>query len=380
MNNKILFLSVILVIINTSFILSANYPSPFIGPPYSPQVIVYDNPEVIIHEYDCNGCLNEGKCYNIGTRLTIPLTIPKKDLGWRNVDYFYCGETSDYLIPQEIIGETCKNDFECQSNDCKNRICQQEPGFKIVEVYNDNVTLIENLLFENEQTFIFRGIKEKYEIGFGENDTDFVFFLNNMSTLYRNKTLIIDNHTHLILNSILFDENLIQANVTFLESENLINDSKKLIKELTSNGLIGDDENSQEEFSITGKIPDTSNNKKIDSSLFYVYGVAFIIGLCLFIITGLFGLFILKISKINTKKGREYLKNMIYAITGGIIAVILLELRGDGWKNPFFYLFTMPMHLSLIFLFILFGFWYLYLIDKLFDFLEKNNSKILRFS
>lgn len=110
----------------------------------------------------------------------------------------------------------------------------------------------------------------------------------------------------------------------------------------------------------------------MDLAIFYFYGLIIIIGIGIFMIAGILGFLILKIVQINKKRSREYMKNITYSIVGGIIAVVLLELRGNEWENLLFYLINVPISIGIIFLFILIGFWYLHMIDKIFDFFEKE--------
>jgi hypothetical protein len=114
----------------------------------------------------------------------------------------------------------------------------------------------------------------------------------------------------------------------------------------------------------------------IDWSLYLVYAWIFLIGIFLYVLVGIFGILIVIFSNIDREKGKEYLKNITYGIFGGIIATILLELRGDGYKRLFFYIINMPLSLLTIFTFVLIGIVYLHLIDKLFYVLEEfENAK-----
>jgi uncharacterized protein YacL len=108
----------------------------------------------------------------------------------------------------------------------------------------------------------------------------------------------------------------------------------------------------------------------MDLALLFVYVISILIGVCLFALAGIFGLAIIQLSNANKKRGKKYLENITYGIVGGIIAVILLEMRGNEWMNFNFYIIKLPLALSTIFLFVLIGFGYLYGIDKLFNFLE----------
>lgn len=117
----------------------------------------------------------------------------------------------------------------------------------------------------------------------------------------------------------------------------------------------------------------------IDLSLALVYALAILIGICLFTLVGIVGLVIIQISHANKEKSKRYLENINYGIVGGIIAVILLEMRGNSWMHLNFYIIELPLALLTIFIFILVGFGYLYAIDKLFKTLEDlENGKYSR--
>ena len=201
----------------------------------------------------CEGCSNNGKCYNLGARLTINPQYPKQDLAWKNISNLYCGEGG--FVSQKITEETCENDFECQSNICNNLKCGQENRIKEAEIYNDKSILIKNLIFQEKETFYFKGLDKTYSIGFGKNDSDYLFLINNNFSSYENKTFILNNNSQFIFNSIIFNDNVAKANVTFIESKNPINDQKKLIEQLTCEGLFVNElcKKEGESFVLEGK-------------------------------------------------------------------------------------------------------------------------------
>ncbi len=57
-----------------------------------------------------NGCLSGGVCFNYGIRIE------------KQGQSLYCGFTGEFT-PQKQIGESCQNDFECQTNTCSNGTC-----------------------------------------------------------------------------------------------------------------------------------------------------------------------------------------------------------------------------------------------------------------
>ncbi|OGJ12673.1 hypothetical protein A3K82_02305 [Candidatus Pacearchaeota archaeon RBG_19FT_COMBO_34_9] len=293
----------------------------------------------------CNGCEKDNKCYNIGTRLTIPypdngelsisggkslvidgymisviifsntqvqFTITSSDgtkitdkmnkgdiekifggkyiivkeikynnydgeessvkfsirgesyklgLSWRNENYFYCGR-DEVFVSQKITGEICENDFECQSNKCYDRKCEQKRGIKITKIYGDNTYIIENLFFHHNETFYFRGLNKDYSIGFGKTNTDFLVFINDKTYDFKNKTFILDKNSQFILNNLLFEESIPSVNITFIESKNPIDNSTKLLEDLSKNKEEINNNPLQEEISvsITGDV--VGENKK----------------------------------------------------------------------------------------------------------------------
>ncbi len=100
--------------------------------------------------------------------------------------------------------------------------------------------------------------------------------------------------------------------------------------------------------------------------LIIVYSLAAFLSICLFVLVSLFVVIIFLVAKKNPTESYEYLRNIVYATFGGIIAIILLELKGEDISNPYFWTFKIPITLLVIFIFILLGFLYLYLLKKMF--------------
>ena len=114
----------------------------------------------------------------------------------------------------------------------------------------------------------------------------------------------------------------------------------------------------------------------IELAIFSVYGVIVIIALALFGMIFVLGNLIATISGINSERSHRYLTNIIISIFGGIIAVILIELKGQNLADLTFYLVVLPFTLLLVLIFVLFGIWYLYIMDKMFNRIkDKENSK-----
>lgn len=221
----ILFLSLSILLI--SFISSANR-----------SVITFDKTEKSQAEIDCKRlgfCWGNERCYSMGARITVEPEDKKQDLAWRDEAYLYCGEKR--FVPQKITGETCENDFECQSNKCFDRICQQKNGIKITEIYSDKETVIRNLILREKEMFYFSGLNKNYSIGFGRNESNFIFLINDETYILNNKIFNLDNYSQITVESILFENGLPRANITLIESINPFNDSEKLLEKINCNGL-----------------------------------------------------------------------------------------------------------------------------------------------
>lgn len=114
----------------------------------------------------------------------------------------------------------------------------------------------------------------------------------------------------------------------------------------------------------------------IDVSIFPVYGLIIVISLALFGMVFVLSTLIASMSSMNSERSHRYLTNIIISIFGGIIAVILIELKGHDFLSSSFYLIILPFTLLLILIFVLFGIWYLYVMDKMFNYVkDKKNSK-----
>ena len=114
----------------------------------------------------------------------------------------------------------------------------------------------------------------------------------------------------------------------------------------------------------------------VELAIFPVYGIIIIISLALFGMIFVLGNLVATISGINSERSHRYLTNIIISIFGGIIAVILIELKGQDITDLTFYLVVLPFTLLLVLIFVLFGIWYLYIMDKMFNRIkDKENSK-----
>ena len=112
----------------------------------------------------------------------------------------------------------------------------------------------------------------------------------------------------------------------------------------------------------------------MDTNLLIVYALLAVISLCLFLLVALFGSLIIFLSSRNIERSKHYLKNIIYSIFGGVIAIILLELKGTLIDLNFFTI-HLPLNLLTIFIFVIMGLVYIALLDKFFIFLEKLKKK-----
>ncbi|MCK9569236.1 hypothetical protein M0R72_09885 [Candidatus Pacearchaeota archaeon] len=241
--NKIIPVLIILVL-NFTFIYATNYPSSLsIGSSANVAVVngvstgsgsVITSEEIVSIDttsertwLTCEGCLRGGKCYNIGTRLTIEPEYPKKDLAWRNITFLYCDEGKPSFVAQKITRESCENDFECQSNSCINYLCEQKIGINVIEIRKDEDVVVKELLFREKEIFYFSSLVN-YSIGFGrEDEGNFIFLINNITIPLENKTFVLENNSKFIFNKISFENGIAKANVTLIENKNFANDSIK---------------------------------------------------------------------------------------------------------------------------------------------------------
>jgi len=77
-------------------------------------------------------------------------------------------------------------------------------------------------------------------------------------------------------------------------------------------------------------------------------------------------------SKRDIESRYDFLKNVIYGVYGGLIATVLWELKGTK-VDIYFLILKIPMTLSIIGIFILLGFLYIYLLNKLFFSIRGSN-------
>ncbi|MBI4116320.1 hypothetical protein HY449_01095 [Candidatus Pacearchaeota archaeon] len=231
-------------------------------------------PEKSQEQKDCNQlkfCWSDKdqRCYSMGARITIEPEYKNRKFSWRNESYLYCEQGEYKFVYQKITGEICKNDFECQSNRCNDKKCEQKEGIKITETYNDRETIVRNLFFRENETFYFSGLNKNYSVGFSENNSDFVFFINNNSTSLKNKTLTLNNNSKFIINSISFDNGVANANVTLAESKRSFNDISELFlpiinEEKNENNISVEIQKKEDTVKITGNVIKTEeeNYKK----------------------------------------------------------------------------------------------------------------------
>jgi hypothetical protein len=228
-----------------------------------------EGPEKSQAERDCKNlgfCWGNERCYSMGARITVEPEDKKQDLAWIDEAYLYCGEKR--FVPQKITVETCENDFECQSNKCFDGICQQKNGIKITEIYSDKETVVRNLLLREKEIFYFSGLNKNYSIGFGRNESNFIFLINDETYILNNKIFNLDNYSQITVESILFENGLPRANITLIESINPLNslDSEDFYSETNK----FNPEESQENKSstqITGNIVEESNNGKVEKNI-----------------------------------------------------------------------------------------------------------------
>jgi hypothetical protein len=110
-------------------------------------------------------------------------------------------------------------------------------------------------------------------------------------------------------------------------------------------------------------------------ALILVYLLAAIISICLFSIVLLLGVLLLWAFRKNPDEIYEYLRNLIWGIFGGIIAFVLLELKGESLLNPYFYVFEIPMALGVCLIFALCGILYLFILKRVYLGIKFKNKK-----
>lgn len=235
------------------------------------------------------GCRGDGECFKVGTRKIIDYPENILDWVWRgNIEpqfiipsyhlknikldkiYLYCDKNYDQFSFQKITGEKCEYDFECESNVCNTGTCEQKSNIDITRVYNDGITSITKLFFPKDQIFYFQGLDKTYFIGFGKNNnSEFISFVNLHQIPFENKTLIIDNKTQFIFDSINFNNGTITASVTLIESKNPIDDSEELLKSLFEEKEIVEIPEISKEYPapITGNIIGTKENNFVNKIL-----------------------------------------------------------------------------------------------------------------
>lgn len=113
----------------------------------------------------------------------------------------------------------------------------------------------------------------------------------------------------------------------------------------------------------------------MDYALLLVYALAGIISICLFALVLLIGFLVLWAWRKGPDEVYGYLKNLVWGIFGGIIAVIIIETRGESIINPYFYIFKIPMILIVCLIFILFGILYLFILKRIYLWIKFKNEK-----
>ncbi len=212
-------------------------------------------PEKLTAKEDCNRlgfCWHDNQCYGFGVRVTIKPEYKNKPLSWLNETFFYCEGGSKKLVTQKITEKFCENDFECQSNKCLNNKCVQKQGIQINEISNNEIVKI-NLFFREKELFYFSGLNKDYSIGFGKNESDFVFLINNETYIFGNKTFNLDNYSQIVVESIFFENDFPNANITLIESKNPLNKNLNNSEEIEKGESLNQ---------ITGNVIEESNNIK----------------------------------------------------------------------------------------------------------------------
>jgi len=91
--------------------------------------------EVFVPDTECGTCEKDGNCLPFGTRLL------------EDGKPVYCG-INGKLNPQESLGKTCQNNYECSSNQCSNGQCIDLSG-QLEETQN----ILEKILFWFKKLF-----------------------------------------------------------------------------------------------------------------------------------------------------------------------------------------------------------------------------------
>jgi len=115
-----------------------------------------------------------------------------------------------------------------------------------------------------------------------------------------------------------------------------------------------------------------------DYALLGIYALVAILSICIFALILLLSILVFLLSKKHPEESYDYLKNIVYATFGGIIAIILLELKGESIFNIYFWTIKVPLTLLLVLVFIICGFLYLYALKRIFFWINpklKKNEK-----
>lgn len=251
-----LSLFMLIGIVLFSYVSANNYPASFVSGSLSSGVssvstsgnnVLLDLENIEYIKPECGGCKNDEKCYNIGTRLTLKekynqsyskyITENFGFFSWLNNNESYCGIEKTFLEQKEE-GQSCVNDFECQSNQCLNNLCSSRSDIKKHEIFRNQTFLVESIVFESDTKFSISGLKNNYLIGFGKRKEGYSFFINNNLSSYENKTLFLSNYSRIDLNGILFEDGKKpRANITLIESSISNANFDELLKQLGCNGL-----------------------------------------------------------------------------------------------------------------------------------------------
>src|SRR3989344_8783797 len=116
----------------------------------------------------------------------------------------------------------------------------------------------------------------------------------------------------------------------------------------------------------------------MDYTSFLIYSLIGIVIISLFFLVVLFGAIVLKIFKKDPEESYTYLKNIIYGAFGGLIAAIFLESKGDYSTSIFYWIPKILSTLLIIFIFVILGFVYLYLLKIVYKRIILNNPKPLK--